>query len=74
MKIQMIPVIYDDDNNECRIGDTLIIRTKKITEPSVAKIKNIATTYVTLVFDDPMIGFQPINIRVTDFTECKAYR
>lgn len=74
MKIKMIPVIYDDDDVECRIGDNILIRTKKIEELSVANIKNISATFITLVFDDPLIGFHPINIRITEVLECKAYK
>lgn len=74
MKIKMIPVIYDDDDVECRIGDNILIRTKKIEELSVANIKNISATFITLVFDDPLIGFHPINIRIAEVLECKAYK
>ena len=31
MKITMMPVVYDDENNECRIGDTILVRTTRIT-------------------------------------------
>lgn len=74
MKIQMMPVIYDDENIECRVGDNILVRTKKIKELSVAQIKAISTTFITLVFDDPLIGFHPINIRANEILECKAYK
>lgn len=74
MKIQMIPVIYDDNNEECRIGDTILVSTKKIPDLTPAKIKHISTTFVTLIFDDPLIGFQPINLRTNEILECKMYR
>ena len=67
MKITMMPVVYDDENNECRIGDTIL------TDLSPAKIKHIATTFLTLEFDDPLIGFAPINIRTNEILECKSY-
>ena len=47
---------------------------KKIEELSVANIKNISATFITLVFDDPLIGFHPINIRIAEVLECKAYK
>lgn len=53
MKITMMPIVYDDENNECRIGDTILVRTTRITDLSPAKIKHIATTFLTLEFDDP---------------------
>lgn len=74
MKIKMIPIIYDDNNEECRIGDTILVRTKRIPDLSPAKIQNISTTFITLIFDDPYIGYQPINIRTNEILECKAYR
>lgn len=73
MKITMMPVVYDDENNECRIGDTILVRTTRITDLSPAKIKHIATTFLTLEFDDPLIGFAPINIRTNEILECKSY-
>lgn len=73
MKITMMPVVYDDENNECRIGDTILVRTTRITDLSPAKIKHIATTFLTLEFDDPLIGFAPINIRINEILECKSY-
>lgn len=69
----MIPVIMDDDNNECRIGDTILVRTKKIPDLTPAKISNISTTFVTLLFDDPFIGYQPLNLRISEILECKIY-
>ena len=74
MKITMMPVVYDDENNECRIGDTILVRTTRIPELSPAKIKHIATTFLTLEFDDPLIGFAPINIRTNEILECKSYK
>ena len=62
-----------DENNECRIGDTILVRTTRITDLSPAKIKHIATTFLTLEFDDPLIGFAPINIRTNEILECKSY-
>lgn len=73
MKITMMPVVYDDENNECRVGDTILVRTTRITDLSPAKIKHIATTFLTLEFDDPLIGFAPINIRINEILECKSY-
>lgn len=73
MKITMMPIVYDDENNECRIGDTILVRTTRITDLSPAKIKHIATTFLTLEFDDPLIGFAPINIRINEILECKSY-
>lgn len=73
MKIRMIPIIIDDDDNECRIDDTILVRTKKITDLTPAKISNISTTFVTLLFDDPFIGYQPLNLRINEILECKIY-
>lgn len=74
MQIKLINVIYDDNNVECRVGDNILVRTKQIKEPTVGKIQNIGTTFITLVFDDPLIGFQPIKLRINDILECSAYK
>lgn len=74
MEIKLINAIYDDNNVECRVGDNVLVRTKRIKEPSVAKIEYIGATYVTLVFDDPLIGFQPVRLRTNEILECTAYR
>lgn len=73
MRIQMTPIVIDDDGKECRIGNTILIRTKKIKELSPGKITNIATTFITLVFDDPYIGYQPVTVRIHEIIECKLY-
>lgn len=73
MKVQMTPIIIDDDHNECRIDDTILIRTKKIPDLTPAKITHISTTFVTLLFDDPFIGYQPLNLRIREILECKIY-
>ena len=37
MKITMMPVVYDDENNECRVGDTILVRTTRIPELSTSE-------------------------------------
>lgn len=73
MKICMIPVVYDDEGQECRIGSDVILRTKKIQQMSSARIKDISASYLTLEFDDPLIGFHPINIRISEILEFRLY-
>lgn len=73
MKVKMVTVIMDDDNTECRIGDTVLVRTKKIQDFTPAKIKDIAVTFLTLEFDDPYIGYRSLKIRTNDILKCKKY-
>ena len=74
MYIKIVTRLYDDEENECKIGDSVIIQTKTMNDIAVGVIKNIQTNLITLEFDDPLIGYQPINIRKSDVIKCILYK
>ena len=74
MYIKMVTRLYDDEENECKIGDSVIIQTKTMNDIAVGVIKNIQTNLITLEFDDPLIGYQPINVRKSDIIKCILYK
>lgn len=73
MYTKMVIRLYDDNNTECKIGDSIIIKTKRMIDTSVAKIIDIHTNMLTLEFDDPIIGYKPMNIRILDIQTCTLY-
>lgn len=74
MYIKMVTRLYDDEEKECKIGDSVIIQTKTMNDIAVGVIKNIQTNLITLEFDDPLIGYQPINVRKSDIIKCILYK
>lgn len=74
MYCKLVNRLYDDDKIECKEGDMLLVQTDKIPDMTVATIQKIQVNVVTLLFDDPTIGYRPINIRVNEFIVCKKYR
>lgn len=74
MQIKSVTRIIDDDGHECDIGNTIIIQTNKMSHVAVATIKYIGTKCITLEFDDPLIGYEPKNIRVSDVVSCSLYK
>lgn len=74
MEIKFVIRLYDDNGDECKIGDSVIIQTKDMNDVAVGVIKNIQTNLLTLEFDDPLIGYEPKNIRKTDILQCILYK
>lgn len=74
MHCKLVNRLYDDDNTECKEGDMLLIQTDDIPDVTLATIQKIQVNVVTLLFDDAIIGYQPINIRVKNFITCKKYK
>lgn len=74
MYCRLVNRLYDDDKTECKEGDLLLVQTKHIPDPTIATIQQIQVNLVTLLFDDPTIGYRPINIRINDFVTCKKYK
>ncbi len=73
MRIQITPIIYDDNNVQCRVGDKLLIQTRYMQDLSVGTILEIYGTSMHLQFEDARIGYKPITIRTSDVISCTKY-
>lgn len=66
MKIELVTRIIDDNNNEVKENDTVMIQTKEMTEPAPAIVINIQTTIFTIRFMDAIYGNQPRILRTSE--------
>lgn len=74
MYIKMVTRLYDDEDKECKTGDSIIIQTRTMNDIAVGVIKNIKTNMIIVEFDDPLIGYQPVTIRTIDIIKCILYK
>lgn len=70
MQIKTVHRIYDDNGEECKRGDVVLIRTKDMDEPCQATIDTIMTNLASFILDDPIYGVKPMKTRVTDVMSC----
>lgn len=66
MQIKLLARIYDDKQQECKTGDTINIQTNDMDMPGQAIIKDIKTSYFTIIFDDRLIGYHEKILRPSD--------
>lgn len=74
MQIKVVYRIIDDDGNECKEGDQVLIRSNDMTDVTLAKIIKIAPNLATFFFDDRVMGFRPITFRPDHIAEIKKFR
>ena len=66
MKIELLPRIIDDNQNEVKEKDLVMLQTKDMTEPATAMIIDIQTTLVTVTLLDSVFNNQPFTIRASE--------
>lgn len=66
MKIELLPRIIDDNQNEVKEKDLVMIQTKDMTEPATAMIIDIQTTLVTVRLLDNVFNNQPFTLRASE--------
>lgn len=66
MKIEMLPRIIDDNDVEVKENDSIIIQTKKMSEPSLAVVNEIGATYIIVTFVDILFGNQPTMLHAKE--------
>lgn len=66
MKIELLPRIIDDNQNEVKEKDLVMIQTKDMTEPATAMIIDIQTTLVTVRLLDSVFNNQPFTLRASE--------
>ena len=66
MQIKILQVIIDDNGTECRVGDTVLLKTKSMDEPAPAIIDKIMTNVSVYIIDDRVMGYRPIRVRKND--------
>lgn len=50
MYIKMVTRLYDDEDKECKTGDSIIIQTRTMNDIAVGVIKNIKTNMIIAEF------------------------
>lgn len=73
-RIETIHIIRDDNNAECRVGDTVLLQTKNTNDVVQATIKDIMTNLVVFIIDDQIRGYVPIRTRASDITSITLYQ
>lgn len=73
MKIKLVNRVYDDDGNECKEGDLVLIQGNDLPEIVVATINKIESRNATFVIDDSVYGYMPKKYRVEDVISIKKY-
>lgn len=71
MQVKTVPVLIDDEGNECRVGDDIIVTTPYIDYPSKATIVGLGLSVITLKFEDRMIGGDDMDFRFDQIRSCK---
>lgn len=66
MKIELLPRIIDDNQNEVKEKDLVMLQTKDMTEPATAMIIDIQTTLVTIRLLDSIFNNQPFTLRASE--------
>lgn len=66
MKIELLPRIIDDNQNEVKEKDLVMLQTKDMTEPATAMIIDIQTTLVTVTLLDSVFNNQPFTLRASE--------
>ena len=74
MKIKTVQRIYDDNDEECRIGDMVLLKTKDMDDLVQATIENIMTNVAVFIIDDKALGYVPMKLRVNDIVSLTLHR
>lgn len=62
MKLITVNRIIDDNGDELKVGDTVLLKTKDMYSPVSAIIDTIMTTLATFIIDDPYTGVDTITV------------
>lgn len=73
MKIITVSRIIDDNGNECKVGDQVLLRTREMDDIVQAKIDTIMTSMATFIIDDRALGYMPIKTRASDIISLTKY-
>lgn len=73
MQIITVSRILDDNEQECKPGDTVLLQTKDMDEMVQATIHSIMTNMATFIVDDKLMGYYPIKTRACDIISLTKY-
>lgn len=75
MQIKLQPIVFDDNGEEVKLNDMVMIQTRKMSAPAAAQLNDITMTVITVTFADLSFGIDSQMLRKSDiksFIKMKA--